>query len=80
SASDGELELREAERVRAEAGADVGLAMRVRSSGRDTTVHVGIVTPAGGHADRRLVFQGGRQGADRAAIAAVAVLHDFLRR
>jgi nicotinamide-nucleotide amidase len=77
---DGELELREAERVRTEAGADVGLAMRVESAGRDLSVHVGVVTPAGQHADRRLAFQGGRQGADRAAIAAVAILHDFLRR
>jgi nicotinamide-nucleotide amidase len=77
--SDGELELREAERVRTEARADVGLALRTADAGNDLTVLVGIVTPSGRHAERRLAFQKGRQGADRAAIAAAAVLHAFLR-
>jgi nicotinamide-nucleotide amidase len=76
----GELELREAERVRTEAGADVGLAIRVEPAGSDTAVHVGVVTPTGRHAERRLAFLGGRQGADRAAIAGAAVLQAFLRR
>jgi len=77
---EGELELREAERVRTEAGADVGLAIRVEPAGSDTSVHVGVVTPTGRHAERRLAFLGGRQGADRAAIASAAVLQAFLRR
>jgi nicotinamide-nucleotide amidase len=77
---EGELELREADRIRSAAGADVGLAIRVRASGRDTTVHVGVVAPTGRHAERRLAFQGGRAGADRAAIAGAAVLQAFLRR
>ncbi len=37
------------------------------------------MTPAGRHAERRLAFLGGRQGADRAAIAGAAVLQAFLR-
>ena len=75
-----ELELREAERIRAEGRADVGLAIRVETAGQDTAVHVGVVTPAGRHAEQRLAFLGGRQGADRAAIAGAAVLQAFLRR
>ena len=78
--SEGELELREAERMRTESRADVGLAIRIEASGRDTHVHVGLVAPTGRHAERRTAFQGGRQGADRAAIAGAAVLHAFLRR
>ena len=77
---EGELELHEAERIRAEGRADVGLAIRVETAGQDTAVHVGVVTPAGRHAEQRLAFLGGRQGADRAAIAGAAVLQAFLRR
>jgi nicotinamide-nucleotide amidase len=76
---EGELELREAERVRTEAQADVGLAIRTEDAGEDTTVSVGVVTPAGSHAERRLAFLRGRQGADRAAIAGAGVLQAFLR-
>jgi nicotinamide-nucleotide amidase len=74
-----EPELREADRVRSGAGADVGLAIRVEPAGQDTSVHVGIVTPSGRHAERRLAFLGGRQGADRAAIAGAAALQAYLR-
>ncbi len=76
----GESELREAERIRASSGADVGLAIRTEPDGRDTAVHVGVVAPTGRHAERRVAFQGGAQGADRAAIAGAAVLQAFLRR
>ncbi len=76
---EGELELREAERVRTESGADVGLSLRTEEAGQDLSVLVGIVTPAGRHAEKRLAFQKGRQGADRAAIGAAAVLQAFLR-
>lgn len=76
---EGEAELREAERIRAEGGADVGLAIRVEPAGHDTAVHVGVVTPAGRHAERRVAYLGGRAGADRAAIAGAAVLQAFLR-
>ncbi len=77
---EGELELREAERIRAASSAEVALAIRVESTGRDTAVHVGVVAPNGRHAERRTAFLGGRQGADRAAIAGAAVLRAFLRR
>jgi nicotinamide-nucleotide amidase len=77
---EGELELHEAERIRTAGRADVGLAIRVETAGQDTAVHVGVVTPTGRHAERRLAFLGGRQGADRAAIAGAAVLQGFLRR
>ena len=76
---EGKLELREAERVRSEARTDVGLAIGISDAGEDTTVTVGVVTPDGRHAERRLAFLRGRQGADRAAIAGAAVLHSFLR-
>ena len=69
----------EAERVRAEAGADVGLAIHAGSRGTDTPVIVAVVTPAGRHAESRLAFQRGRQGADRAAINGAAVLLADLR-
>ncbi|MDP2350312.1 MAG: molybdopterin-binding protein [Chloroflexota bacterium] len=71
---EGEPELREAERVRAEAAADVGLAIHATADGNDTRVTVAVVTPTGRHAERRLAFQRGRQGADRAAINGAAVL------
>jgi nicotinamide-nucleotide amidase len=77
--ADGEPELREAERVRAGAGADVGLAIHATADGNDTPVTVAVVTPTGRHAERRLAFQRGRQGADRAAINGAAVLLAFLR-
>ena len=77
---EGEPELREAERIRAEAGVDTALAIRLEATGRDTIVHVAVVAPSGRHAERHSVFQGGRAGADRAAIAGAAVLRDFLRR
>lgn len=71
----------EAERVRRAAGTDVGLAIRSvpSASGADTTVHVAVATPAGTHAERRLAFLRGSQGADRAAIAGAAVLLAILR-
>ncbi len=75
----GAPELREAERVRSAAGADVGLAIRAGTSGTDTPVTVAVVSPAGDHAEARLAFQRGRQGADRAAINGAAVLLAFLR-
>jgi nicotinamide-nucleotide amidase len=75
----GEPELREAERVRAEAMADVGLAIRAGIARSDTPVTVAVVTPEGRHAEKRLAFQRGRQGADRAAINGAAVLLAVLR-
>ena len=71
--------LEEAERVRAAAGAHVGFAIQAIPRERDTRVVIGVATPDGTHADERLAFQRGAQGADRAAIAGAAVLLDVLR-
>ena len=70
----------EAERVRQQSGADVGLAIRARPGGDDTIVHVAIATPEGTHAERRVAFLRGSQGADRAAIAGAASLLAAVRR
>lgn len=69
----------EATRVRAAAPADVGLAIHAMTLGDDTAVQVGIASPDGPHAERRVAFLRGSQGADRAAIAGASVLLAFLR-
>jgi nicotinamide-nucleotide amidase len=69
----------EAQRVRDAAGTEVGIAMRAFPGGEDTPVEVGVATPDGTHAARRLAFLRGSQGADRAAIAAAAVVLGVLR-
>jgi len=77
--AEGGPELQEAERVRTAAGADVGLAIHAGAAATDTPVAVAVVTPDGRHFERRLAFQRGRQGADRAAINGAAVLLTALR-
>ena len=76
---DPEADLAEAERIRAAAGVDVGLAIRASAAGNDTAVNVAVVTPQRRHAERRLAFLRGSAGADRAAIAGAAVLLSVLR-
>jgi nicotinamide mononucleotide (NMN) deamidase PncC len=73
-------DLAEADRVRAAGAADVGLSLRAVAAGDDTAVHIGIVTPEGRHAERRLAFLRGTTGADRAAINGAAVLLTVLRK
>jgi nicotinamide-nucleotide amidase len=63
-----------AERARAEAGVEVGLAVRASARGSDTAVSVAVVSPFRSHMERRLVFLGGPQGRLRGAITAAAVL------
>jgi hypothetical protein len=63
-----------ASRVREATGADVGCALEAISRGSDLRAVVGIATPAGTSVEERLVFQRGGLGADRAAIAAAALL------
>ncbi|HEY6571612.1 MAG TPA: molybdopterin-binding protein [Candidatus Limnocylindrales bacterium] len=72
-------DLAEADRIRAAAEADVGLAIRASAAGDDTAVNVAVVTPERRHAERRLAFLRGSAGADRAAIAGAAVLLAVLR-
>ncbi len=78
-ARDEARDLAEADRVRAAGATDVGLSLRAVAAGDDTAVHIGIVTPAGRHAERRLAFLRGTTGADRAAINGAAVLLAVLR-
>jgi nicotinamide-nucleotide amidase len=68
-----------AERIRATAATDVGFAMATIDRKVDTRVLVAVATPSGTVSDERLAFQRGTQGADRAAIAAAAVLLATLR-
>ena len=58
---------------------EVGLAVEVRERGGDTAVTVAIDSPDGRHKETRVVFLGGVQGRNRAAIAASAVLLERLR-
>jgi nicotinamide-nucleotide amidase len=71
--------LEDAARVRASSGVDVGCALEVVARGSDLRAFVGIATPASTTAEVRTVFQRGGMGADRAAIAAAAVLLGKLR-
>ena len=68
-----------AERVRSAAGADVGLAVAIRTRGADTTVSVAVASPDGPRDERRIAFLGGSQGRRRAALVAAEVLLRALR-
>jgi len=76
---DASLALADASAAREASGADVGFAIRAVPRTSDTRVVIGIVTPDGETTGERLAFQRGTQGADRAAIAGVAVLLETLR-
>ena len=78
-AKDEAADLAAADAARAATGADVGIAVRAVAAGNDTAVNVGVVTPDGRHAERRLAFMRGGLGAERAAIASAAVLLGVLR-
>jgi nicotinamide-nucleotide amidase len=67
-----------AEAARADAGCDVGLALRVRPRRGDTVVTVAIAGAGPRRAERRLAFLGGPQGRGRAALAAAAILLERL--
>ena len=68
-----------AARIRETSGADVGFAVATIDRDVDTRVLVAVATPSGTQSDERLAFQRGTLGADRAAIAAAAVLLASLR-
>jgi nicotinamide-nucleotide amidase len=71
--------LEEADRARIAGDAQVGFAIHALPRESDTRVVIGVATPDGRHAEERLAFQRGAQGADRAAIAGTAVLLETLR-
>jgi nicotinamide-nucleotide amidase len=58
---------------------EVGLAVEARERGGDTAASVAVVRPGGEHKETRVVFLGGAQGRNRAAIAAAAILLSQLR-
>jgi nicotinamide-nucleotide amidase len=61
-------------RVREVGGADVGLAVEIRSHGSDTEVWLGVSRPELDRAERAVAFLGGQQGRLRAALNAAAFL------
>jgi nicotinamide-nucleotide amidase len=63
-----------AEDVRRRAATEVGIGLRARPKGEDTSVSIALVTPDGVHRERRLAFLGGSQGRARAAVIAAAAL------
>lgn len=63
-----------AERVRSEAGADVGVAILARPRGDDTAVEIAVATRDRTHRERRLAFLGGASGRTRAALVAASVV------
>ena len=67
-----------AERVREVGHADIGLALFAREARGDTHVRVAISTAGANHEEKRVVFLGGEDGRRRAALAACAVLWQFL--
>jgi nicotinamide-nucleotide amidase len=69
-----------ADDVRQSASVDVGVALTARHRGDDTAVTVAVVTPAGSHRETRVVFLGGAQGRQRAAVTAAAILHTTVTR
>ena len=75
---DDELEAM-AEHARAEAGVEVGLAVRARERGEQLAVSVAVVTPTGRHRSTHATFVGGSLGRSRAALTAAAVLFEALR-
>jgi nicotinamide-nucleotide amidase len=67
-----------AERIRETSAADIGLAVLAREQAGDTQVNVAIVSKAGTKTAERTAFLTGEQGRRRAAIAACAVLWQWL--
>jgi nicotinamide-nucleotide amidase len=68
-----------AEQVRMAAGADVGLAVRVRPHGDDSAVEIAVATPNSTGGEHRVAFLGGSHGRTRAALLAAAALLARLR-
>lgn len=65
--------------VRDHAVTPVGVAVRARERGPDTTVSVAIVTPNDERTERRIAFLGGSLGRSRAALTTAAILLAALR-
>ncbi|HTS14415.1 MAG TPA: molybdopterin-binding protein [Candidatus Sulfotelmatobacter sp.] len=63
-----------ADTARLAAGADLGLAVRVRPRGPDLAVGIGLALPGGRRRVTRMAFVGGEAGRRRAAVIAAAEL------
>ena len=66
--------------LRDAAGSEVGLTVSTRMRGGDTAVSVAVATPVRTARRRTVAFLGGELGRSRAALAAVALLLETLRR
>ncbi|MGK2849422.1 MAG: competence/damage-inducible protein A [Candidatus Limnocylindrales bacterium] len=65
--------------IRERAGTAIGLAVRARERGPDTTVSVAVVTPNDARTERRIAFLGGSLGRSRSALTTAAILLTTLR-
>ena len=65
-------------RVRDEAGAETGLAIRIRPRGSEFAVSVGVVTPEGERRQTRATYIGGAMGRSQAALIAASVMFETL--
>ena len=65
-------------RVRDEAGAETGLAIRIRPRGSEFAVSVGVVTPEGERRQTRATYIGGAMGRSQAALIAASVIFETL--
>ena len=70
--------VKRASRVRDDAGADVGLAIRIRPRGSEFAVSVGVMTPNGERRQTRATYIGGAMGRSQAALIAASVLFETL--
>jgi nicotinamide-nucleotide amidase len=68
-----------AARVRDQAGADVGLAVRAGDRGEDTGVSIAVALAGGVHEERQVAFLRGELGRSRAALNAASTLLRVLR-
>jgi nicotinamide-nucleotide amidase len=69
-----------AEAIRNSSGADIGLAVRATERHGDTRVELAIATAAGVDTRERTAFLAGPEGRRRAALAACAMLWEWLSR
>ena len=63
-----------AARVSEDAGADAGVAVRIRPRGSEFAVSVGVTTPDGERRETRATYIGGAMGRSQAALIAASVL------
>jgi nicotinamide-nucleotide amidase len=70
--------LERAGRVRDEAGAETGLAIRIRPRGSEFAVSVAVVTPDGERRQTRATYIGGAMGRSQSALIAASIVFEAL--